>query len=86
MNPEEYFKHCKNLHLTYLTQWCKYCKTSIGGFDLKGVFNHFKKDNCQSCAHHKSRSKKWICYVKWVKEQAESPEFKKVSENFKKRL
>ncbi len=101
LNPEEYFRHCENLHLTYLTTsalgasiglpslgmkfvWCKYCTNSIGGFDLKGAFNNFKKANCQSCVEHKPRNKNWICYVKWVKEQAESPEFKKVSENFKK--
>lgn len=101
MNPKEYFRHCKHLHISYLNQsvlgasiglpsmgtklvWCKYCKTSIGGFNLKGVFDNFKKDNCQSCEHHKSRGKNWICNVKWVREQAESPEFKKVSENFKK--
>jgi hypothetical protein len=64
--------------------WCKHCKSCISGFDLQGSFNIFKQQNCQLCAYHKPRSKEWICYVKWVKEQMDSPEFRKVLENVKK--
>lgn len=64
--------------------WCKHCKCSITGFDLKGTFNSFKRENCQSCVHNEPRSKKWICYVKWVKKQEKHPDFKKVLTNLKR--
>jgi len=101
LNPEEYFRHCEHLHISYVNQsvvgasiglpsmgtkfgWCKYCKSPMVGFDLKSSFTSFKQENCESCTYLKPRSKKWICYVKWVKEQEQSTEFKKVLETFKK--
>jgi hypothetical protein len=64
--------------------WCKYCKSSIAGFDLEGAFNNFKQQNCQSCTSHKPRSEDWGCYVKWVREREDDPEFRTVLTNFKK--
>ena len=103
MNPKEYFQHCENLHISYVTTsrfgrsiglpslgqkfvWCKHCKSSIAGADLKGVFNLFKQQNCQSCAFRKPRSENWNCYVNWVKKQENCPEFKRALNNFKKGL
>lgn len=57
--------------------WCKNCKSSIEAFDLQGAFETFQKENCESCAFHKTRAEDWICYVKWVKDQQQNPtEFK----------
>lgn len=64
--------------------WCKYCTSSIAGFDLKGTFDLFKEKNCQSCTFKKPRDVNWICYVRWVREQQSSEEFSKVLSNFKK--
>lgn len=49
--------------------WCKHCKSSIEGFDLKGSFEIFKRENCEQCGFLKGRSKDWKCNVKIVKEQ-----------------
>ena len=58
--------------------WCEHCKSSIEAFDLQGAFESFQQENCEKCTFHKSRSKDWTCYVKWVKDQQQShPEFKK---------
>ena len=100
MNPKEYFQHCENLCLAYVSTspvgrsiglpsmgtkivWCKHCNSSLSGFDLKGTFELFRQENCQSCTFRKPRSAKWNCYVKWVKEQEEYPEFKNVLSNFR---
>jgi len=101
MNPEAYFRHCENLHISYLNTsvvgasiglpsmgtkfvWCRYCKSSIAGLDLEGTFNSFKQQNCQSCKFQKPRSRNWVCYVRWVKEQESDPEFRTVLTNFRK--
>lgn len=63
--------------------WCKHCKGSIAGFDLKGTFELFKQENCCNCKFHKPRSKDWICKVKWIKEQENQSDFKKVLDNFR---
>ncbi|MFC1716619.1 DUF4365 domain-containing protein [Candidatus Poribacteria bacterium] len=64
--------------------WCRYGEGSLAGIDLAGVFDSFRDDNCKSCKYHKRRSKKWVCYVEWVKDQADEPDFKKATDNLKK--
>jgi len=64
--------------------WCKHSGGSIAGFDLKGAFDIFRQQHCRSCKFHKPRSKDWVCYVKWVKDQQNDPDFKKVLDNFKR--
>jgi len=94
LNPEEFFRHCKHLHIAYLGQSITgqsigipsmgpkliWCK--YGGvaesYSLQFLFDGFKEDHCKNCPHQEKREKDWICTVKMVKDQMEEEEFQEI--------
>ena len=89
LDPTEYFRHCENLRVKYLTtspvgqtlglqtlgQKLVWCKHAgaIQGFSLQNSFELFKEHNCKECPYKKPRRKEWSCNVKWVQEQEKDP-------------
>lgn len=63
--------------------WCKHCKSTSSGFNLKFIFNSFVEMNCKDCEYIDKRNSDWEPAVKWVQEQEKDAEFVKVVEKFK---
>lgn len=63
--------------------WCKHCKSSPSGFNLKLIFTSFVENNCKDCKHIDKRNDDWEPTVKWVQEQEKDTEFVKVVEKLK---
>ena len=51
------------------TIWCDKCTQSFEAFDLKGLFEEFRRLNCANCKYCSPRDNSWKCNVGWVKEQ-----------------
>ena len=91
INPENYFKQCRNLHIKYLTPsplganiglfslGMKFLWCKYGGgvqaLDLEGAYKMFSGKYCAQCEEKSPQIEDWICTIGWVQEQEKDPEF-----------